>query len=58
MERELQRLLDERAIRRCLTDYCRGIDRLDADLLRSVYHADRPLSTVRIVAPGRVSSTT
>ncbi|HEY5423756.1 MAG TPA: nuclear transport factor 2 family protein [Ilumatobacteraceae bacterium] len=40
MERDVQRLLDERAIRRCLTDYCRGIDRLDADLLRSVYHAD------------------
>lgn len=30
----------ERAIRRCLTDYCRGIDRCDADLVASVYHPD------------------
>lgn len=30
----------ERAIRRCLADYCRGIDRCDADLVASVYHAD------------------
>lgn len=30
----------ERAIRRCLSDYCRGIDRCDADLVASVYHAD------------------
>jgi hypothetical protein len=37
---ELHRLLDERAIRRRLTDYCRGIDRLDAELIRSVYHRD------------------
>jgi len=30
----------ERAIRRCLLDYCRGIDRCDADLVASVYHPD------------------
>lgn len=30
----------ERAIRRCLTDYCRGIDRCDAVLVASVYHPD------------------
>ncbi|MFM8381021.1 MAG: nuclear transport factor 2 family protein, partial [Actinomycetota bacterium] len=30
----------ERAIRRCLVDYCRGIDRCDADLVSSVYHPD------------------
>ena len=30
----------ERAIRRCLSDYCRGIDRCDADLVASVYHPD------------------
>lgn len=30
----------ERAIRRCLVDYCRGIDRCDADLVASVYHSD------------------
>lgn len=30
----------ERAIRRCLVDYCRGIDRCDAELVASVYHPD------------------
>jgi hypothetical protein len=36
----LQRLLDERAIHRRLTDYCRGVDRCDAELIASVYHPD------------------
>jgi hypothetical protein len=36
----LQRLIDEREIREVLTSYCRGIDRLDEELLRSVYHPD------------------
>jgi SnoaL-like domain len=40
MESELQRLLDERAIRRRLLDYCRGVDRGDAELVASVYHPD------------------
>lgn len=30
----------ERAIRRCLLDYCRGIDRCDVSLAASAYHAD------------------
>lgn len=29
---------DEAAITRVLHDYCRGIDRLDAELIRSAYH--------------------
>lgn len=37
---ELERMLDERAIRRVLLDYCRGIDRCDAELVASVYHPD------------------
>ena len=37
---DLQRLLDERAIRRVLLDYCRGIDRCDRDLIAGVYHPD------------------
>jgi hypothetical protein len=37
---DLQRLLDEHAIRRRLLEYCRGVDRLDADLVRGVYHPD------------------
>ena len=40
MDDELQRLLDERAIRRRLVDYCRGVDRGDAALVASVYHPD------------------
>jgi SnoaL-like domain len=38
---ELLRLLaDEREIRRVVLRYCRGIDRLDAALVRSCYHSD------------------
>jgi hypothetical protein len=37
---ELEQLLAERAIRRRLLDYCRGIDRCDAELVASVYWPD------------------
>jgi hypothetical protein len=37
---DLQRLLDEHAIRRRLFEYCRGVDRLDVELVRGVYHPD------------------
>lgn len=40
MERELQRLLDEREIERRLIEYCRGVDRGDTELVASVYHPD------------------
>src|SRR5687768_13411129 len=40
MDAELQRLLDEREIERRLADYCRGVDRGDAELVASVYHPD------------------
>ena len=40
IDQDLQRLLDERAIHRRLLDYCRGIDRGDAELVASVYHPD------------------
>jgi uncharacterized protein (TIGR02246 family) len=40
MDPDLQQLLDERAIRRRLVDYCRGVDRGDAALVASVYHPD------------------
>jgi len=33
-------LLDEREIRTVLLRYCRGIDRMDRDLVRSCYHPD------------------
>lgn len=36
----VQELLDHRAISQLSIDYMRGLDRLDADLLRSVYHDD------------------
>ncbi len=35
---ELTTLLAEREIRRRLLDYCRGIDRCDAELVASAYH--------------------
>jgi len=37
---ELQRLVAEAEIRRVVACYCRGIDRLDLDLVRSCYHDD------------------
>jgi hypothetical protein len=39
-QEQIARLLDERAIREVLARYCRAIDRLDIDLLRTVYHPD------------------
>ncbi len=35
----LQELLDKQAIHEVLLRYCRGVDRRDKELLRSVYHA-------------------
>jgi hypothetical protein len=37
---DLQQLLDDRAIRDVVLRYCRGIDRMDRDLVRSCYHPD------------------
>ena len=37
---DVQRLLDEAAIRRVHLDYCRGIDRRDWELVRACYHVD------------------
>lgn len=36
----LGRLLDRQAVLDCLNRYCRGVDRLDRELLLSAYHAD------------------
>jgi hypothetical protein len=40
MDDEIQRFIDENDIRRVLTLYCRGIDRRDVELTRSVYWPD------------------
>jgi hypothetical protein len=40
VEARLQELLDREAIRDCLYRYCRGIDRLDEQALRSAYWED------------------
>jgi hypothetical protein len=40
MDPKLQRLLDEAEIRDVHLRYCRGIDRMDFDLVRSCYHPD------------------
>jgi hypothetical protein len=39
-EAALDALLDERAIRAVVLRYCRGVDRMDRDLVRSCYHDD------------------
>ena len=39
-DREVQERLDKEAIREALMRYCRGVDRLDADIISSVYHPD------------------
>ncbi len=36
----MQQTIDKQEIRDLLARYCRGIDRLDADLIASVYHED------------------
>ncbi|MBC2637572.1 MULTISPECIES: nuclear transport factor 2 family protein [unclassified Rhodococcus (in: high G+C Gram-positive bacteria)] len=38
MESQLQRIIDEAAIREVHLRYCRGIDRMDWELVRSCYH--------------------
>lgn len=40
MNEELRRLLDEAAIKKVHIRYCRGIDRMDWELIRSCYHPD------------------
>jgi hypothetical protein len=39
-DRQLAALVDEAAIRQVVLRYCRGIDRLDPELVRSCYHPD------------------
>jgi ketosteroid isomerase-like protein len=36
----IQELLDKQAIREAVMRYCRGVDRCDADLIKSAYHPD------------------
>jgi hypothetical protein len=40
MDASLQRLIDEAAIKKVHIRYCRGVDRMDWDLIRSCYHPD------------------
>ena len=40
MDMELELLLDRQSIHDATVRYCRGIDRLDVDLVRSAYHDD------------------
>lgn len=40
MEEEMRRLIDEAEIRKVHMRYCRGIDRMDWELIRSCYHPD------------------
>ena len=49
----IERLMDERDIRRVLLDYCRGIDRCDTALVESVYHEDATDDHGSYLGPGR-----
>jgi len=40
MDSSLQRLIDESEIRKIVARICRGVDRMDLDLLRSCFHPD------------------
>jgi hypothetical protein len=40
LKREVRQLRDRQDILACVNAYCRGLDRLDANLLRSAYHKD------------------
>lgn len=40
LEATIRMLVDRQAIRDCLATYCRAVDRLDRELLLSVYHED------------------
>jgi hypothetical protein len=40
LERRLSKLADRQEIHDCIIRYCRGVDRLDAEMLASAYHAD------------------
>ena len=39
-DRAVQELLDKLAIREVVMRYCRGVDRLDSEMVASVYHTD------------------
>jgi len=40
LERRLRELADRQEIHDCIIRYCRGVDRLDAEMLASAYHPD------------------
>jgi hypothetical protein len=40
LESQVRQLVDRQQIGDCLVRYCRGVDRLDRELLLSVYHPD------------------
>lgn len=52
-EERLLALLDRQEIEDCLLRYCRGIDRHDADVVRSAYHADARDDHAARIGPGR-----
>jgi hypothetical protein len=39
-ERQIRKLVDRQAILDCIVRYCRGVDRMDRELLISAYHSD------------------
>src|SRR5262245_25454171 len=52
-ESAMQAVIDERAIERVLARYCRAIDRVDVELLRSVFEDDAWLEYSMFSGPAR-----
>ncbi len=44
-EQAIREFLDRQEILDCIHRYCRGVDRLDAELLASAYHPTRSTTT-------------
>ena len=52
MEDDLREMLDHFRIRKVLADYCRGVDRVDEPLMRSIYARDSFDDHGTVRAPG------
>lgn len=53
LQADIQELKDREAIRQCVLRYCRGADRLDAELMASAYHPDGLEEHGKFVGNGR-----
>src|SRR5262245_30491696 len=52
LETQVRLLMDEREIRRVLADYCKAIDRADADRMSACFHPDAQIDVGSFQATG------